>query len=276
MLAAMFSSDDLAGLRDLVSRAADDELIGRYREAVAAKKHDGSVITEADLAMQRRLQAELAERWPAFLLLGEEMPEAEQQALLTGQDGGLWCLDPLDGTSNFAAGIPFFAVSLALLGRGGVQAAIVLDPVRGECFSALAGQGAWLNDAPLRAPDVPGSLTDAMALVDLKRLPGPMIRALAAKAPYRSQRSFGSVALDWCWIACGRCQVYLHGGQKLWDYAAGSLILAESGGAGGLVAAFDGEWIDEQSLAPRIAIAATHEDLLAQWRAWIAAVRAED
>jgi myo-inositol-1(or 4)-monophosphatase len=276
MLAAMFSSDDLAELRDLLSLAANDELIGRYREAVAAKKRDGSIITEADLAMQRRLQAELAGRWPAFLLLGEEMPEAEQQALLTSQDGGLWCLDPLDGTGNFAAGIPFFAVSLALLGRGGVQAAVVLDPVRGECFSALAGQGAWLNNAPLRAPDAPASLTDAMAMVDLKRLPAPMIRALAAGAPYRSQRSFGSVALDWCWIACGRCQVYLHGGQKLWDYAAGSLILAESGGAGGLVGSYDGDWVDELTLSPRIAIAATHDDLLVQWRAWIAGAKVAD
>lgn len=267
----MLDSDDLAQLCDLVRHAAQDELIGRYHEVAAAKKRDGSIITAADLSMQRRLQAELAERWPAFSLLGEEMDEAEQQALLNGQDVGLWCLDPLDGTSNFAAGIPYFAVSLALLGGDGVWAAIVLDPVRGECFSALRGSGAWLNDAPLRAPAAPPSLGDAMAMVDLKRLPAPLIKVLAAEAPYRSQRSFGSVALDWCWIASGRCQVYLHGGQKLWDYAAGSLILAESGGAGGLAESFDGEWVNTLTLSPQIAIAATHTDLLSQWRAWITA-----
>jgi myo-inositol-1(or 4)-monophosphatase len=156
-----------------------------------------------------------------------------------------------------------------------VQAAVVLDPVSGECYSALRGGGAWLNDAPLRSPDAPASLRDAMAMVDLKRLPASMIRSLATRAPYRSQRSFGSVALDWCWVAGGRCHVYLHGGQKLWDYAAGSLVLAESGGVGGLLEAFDGDWTATLSLSPRIAMAATHSALLQQWRAWVEASLAE-
>jgi myo-inositol-1(or 4)-monophosphatase len=108
-----------------------------------------------------------------------------------------------------------------------------------------------------------------MAMVDLKRLPDALVRALAVQAPYRSQRSFGSVALDWCWIAGGRCQVYLHGGQRLWDYAAGYLVMRESGAAGGLLAAYDGEWQADFVLAPRIAMAAVHEDLLRQWRDWV-------
>jgi myo-inositol-1(or 4)-monophosphatase len=108
-----------------------------------------------------------------------------------------------------------------------------------------------------------------MAMVDLKRLPAPLIRALAGKPPYRSQRSFGSVALDWCWIASGRCQVYVHGGQKLWDYAAGYLIMRESGAVGGLLSRYEDDWLDDFSLSPRIAVAATHAGLLAQWRAWI-------
>jgi len=267
---AMFSHADLAELRALVRRAADEELMSRFNDVVALKKRDGSVITEADLAMQQRLQEALLVRWPAFALLGEEMATSEQQRLLERQHSGLWCLDPLDGTSNFAAGIPFFAVSLALLGDGVVQAAVVLDPVSGECFSALRGAGAWLNEEPLQAVAAPDRLADAMAMVDLKRLPSDMVTVLAKQAPYRSQRSFGSVALDWCWVASGRCQVYLHGGQKLWDYAAGSLILAESGAVGGVLSEYDGEWLERLSLTPRIAVAATHPDLLAQWRAWIA------
>jgi myo-inositol-1(or 4)-monophosphatase len=272
----MLKLDELETLRDLVRLAAAEELMGRYKEVSASKKRDGSVITEADLAMQRRLQTELAERWPAFPLLGEEMAASEQAALLRLEGVGLWCLDPLDGTSNFAAGIPYFAVSLALLGEGGVQAAVVLDPVSGECFSALRNHGAWINDMALAAPKEPVTLDDAMALVDLKRLPGPLISNLAERTPYRSQRSFGSVALDWCWIACGRCQVYLHGGQKLWDYAAGSLILAESGGAGGLFDAFEGDATACLSLSPRIAIAASHDTLFTQWRAWIATALIQD
>lgn len=265
----MLNIDELEHLRRLVITAAREELMTRFESVHADTKADGSLVTAADLAMQRRLQDELAARWPAFSLLGEEMSGAEQEALLASSGRGLWCLDPLDGTANFAAGIPFFAVSLALLGDGVVQAAVVYDPARDECFSALLGQGAWLNGNRLRAPGSPDTLKQAMAMVDLKRLPQALVRSLAAQSPYRSQRSFGSVALDWCWIAAGRCQVYLHGGQKLWDYAAGRLVLSESGAVGGLLAAYDGDWIDGFTLAPRIAVAATHAGLLAQWREWI-------
>jgi len=79
------------------------------------------------------------------------------------------------------------------------------------------------------------------------------------------------VALDWCWLAAGRCQLYLHGGQKLWDYAAGALIAREAGAAGGHLAAYDGDWLHTATLTPRIGMAATDEALLRRWRAWILA-----
>ncbi len=265
----MMTTDDLDQIERLVREAAADELMPRFASVSTQLKADGSVITAADLAMQTRLQAELAGRWPAFVLLGEEMAEEEQRGLLATGDTGLWCLDPLDGTGNFAAGIPFFAVSLALIAGGDVQAAVVYDPSRDECFSALKGQGARLNGRPLHTSPSPATLQESMAMVDFKRLPEPLIRAIAGRAPYRSQRSFGSVALDWCWIAGGRCHVYLHGGQKLWDYAAGSLVMREAGAVGGLLADFGGEWVTRFSLEPRIAVAATHEGLLQQWRGWI-------
>ena len=264
----MMSMQQLDRVRGLVRRAASEELMSRFESVGEELKADGSVVTEADLAMQSRLQAELAEQWPGFVLLGEEMPATEQERLLKSRETGLWCLDPLDGTGNFAAGIPFFAVSLALIADGSVQAAVVYDPCRDECFSALKGQGAWLNGLPLRSLDRPADLKESMAMVDLKRLPDTLVRAVA-RPPYRSQRSFGSVALDWCWVASGRCHVYLHGGQRLWDYAAGNLVLRESGAVGGLLAAYDGEWLSGFALAPRIALAATHENLLRQWRDWI-------
>lgn len=265
----MLDLTELDELRELVRRAADEELMGRFEDVRADVKVDGTLVTTADIAMQQRLQTELGARWPDFELLGEEMSSTQQGALLSSQGSGLWCLDPLDGTSNFAAGIPFFAVSLALIHDGMAQAAIVYDPARGECFSALRGHGAWLNRVPMRAPARPDSLRDAMAMVDLKRLPDVLVRAFAQRSPYRSQRSFGSVALDWCWVAAGRCQVYLHGGQKLWDYAAGQLVLDEAGGVGGLLDEYAGEWLTTYALKPRIAIAATHPELLVQWRNWI-------
>jgi myo-inositol-1(or 4)-monophosphatase len=265
----MIDTKGLDRVRRLVRTAAREELMSRFESVSAEFKTDGSLITAADLAMQHRLQTELSRQWPRYALLGEEMDATEQERLLASPGAGLWCLDPLDGTGNFAAGIPFFAVSLALICDGAVQASVVYDPCRDECFSALRGHGAWLNGRPLIAAATPERLRDAMAMVDLKRLPEPLIRAIAKKAPYRSQRSFGSVALDWCWIAGGRCQVYLHGGQKLWDYAAGQLVMNESGAAGGLLGGYDGDWLTEFSLSPRIAVAATHADLLQQWRTWI-------
>jgi len=267
----MIGTGDLDAIRQLVKVAAREELMARFAAVSADTKADGSLITAADLAMQHRLQRELAARWPEYALLGEEMAVDEQQRLLASPGRALWCLDPLDGTSNFAAGIPFFAVSLALIVDGVTQAAVVYDPARDECFSALHGQGAWLNDRRLSTPESPATLAECMAMVDLKRLPAMLVRSLAERPPYRSQRSFGSVALDWCWVACGRCQVYLHGGQKLWDYAAGQLVLAESGAVGGLLDDYRGEWLSGLSLSPRIAMAATDEQLLAQWRDWVAA-----
>ena len=265
----MVDAKDLEQVRQLVRTAARQELMARFKSVRADTKVDGSLITEADLAMQHRLQRELAAHWPGVALLGEEMTAAEQQRLLDARDATLWCLDPLDGTSNFAAGIPYFGVSLALVAEGETRAAVVYDPVQDECFSALRGQGAWLNGRRLRAPAVPATLQQAMAMVDLKRLPEAVVRALARRAPYRSQRSFGSVALDWCWVASGRCQVYLHGGQRLWDYAAGQLVLGESGAVGGLLSDYRGDWLSDLVLTPRIGMAATHAGLLAQWRAWI-------
>ena len=264
-----FDKDDLALAERLVKAAAREELLPRFHKVSSALKVDGSLITEADLAVDTRLRNELLVHWPESMFLSEEMPESEQLGLLAQADKALWCLDPLDGTSNYAAGIPYFGVSLALMKAGRCVAGIVYDPVADECFSALIGQGATLNGKTLVPEQRPADLESSMAMVDLKRLPGDLIVALAHRSPYRSQRSFGSVALDWCWIGAGRCHVYLHGGQKLWDYAAGSLIALEAGAAGGLMDGYDDEFSQVLTLKPRIGMAATDAALLELWRGWI-------
>jgi len=260
---------DPAELASLVAAVADTELLPRFRRVSATSKADGSLLTEADLAMQHSLAAELAARWPALRLLGEEMPAATQQALLADTGDGLWVLDPLDGTSNFAAGLPLFGVSLALVRDGRVRLGLVYDPLSRECFTAIAGQGAWLNGEPLRLDCRRDALDDCLALVDFKRLPADLACRLASTAPYRSQRSLGSVALDWCWLAAGRLQLYLHGAQRLWDYGAGALVFSEAGGAGGRLDRLDGDWQQTLSLQPRIGLAAGNEQLLAQWCDWL-------
>lgn len=261
---------DLATLESIVRTAAREELLKRFGHTTRRQKPDGSWLTEADLAMQSRLQAALADRHPRIALLGEEMSAEEQERLLTepgAEDAGLWLLDPLDGTSNFSAGIPLFSVSLALMRHGRIEAGIVYDPMHDECFAALRGQGATLNGEPLRAPAAGVPMAKTIACIDFKRLPAPLAARIAAAPPYSSQRSVGTVAVEWCWVAAGRFHLYLHGRQSLWDYAAGSLILEE---AGGCADTLDGI-AAPLNLQPRSAICAADPHLFHQWRDYLRA-----
>lgn len=252
---------DLQALTELVITAAEEELMPRFTNVKRGEKSDGSVITEADLALQDRLQVALQSLYPDIGLLGEEMPVERQEELLArGQP--LWVLDPLDGTSNFAGGVPHFCVSLALLADGRVQAGIVYDPSRKECFTAQFGQGAYLNGMKLVKQAVDIQLSQATALLDFKRLPAGLAGRLIAEKPYASQRSFGSVALDWCWLAAGRCHVYLHGRSNIWDYAAGHLVFQETGG---LSTTLDGGDVFVNGLQPRAAVGALDAGLFADW-----------
>ena len=265
----MTVTPDIDTLAALVVAAADAEVLPRFGHVVARGKADGSLVTEADLAMQERLRRALDARWPQAAFLAEEMPAAAQQAALAGGAGGVWCLDPLDGTTNYAAGFPYFAVSLAWICGGQVRLGIVYDPVRRELYAAEQGGGARLNGVPLRVLERGGRLAEAVAVVDFKRLPTDVAIRLATRAPFRSQRNLGAVALDWCWLAAGRFDLYLHGAQRLWDYAAGRLVYAEAGGAPCLLESLDGECVQELTLAPRTAVAAATRPLRDAWLAWL-------
>jgi myo-inositol-1(or 4)-monophosphatase len=261
---------DLKVLRQLVRTCAQEELLPRFADVGRHVKRDGSIVTEADHAMQDRVQKELATHWPEYDFLGEEMPRHEKHEALVASGGrGLWILDPLDGTSNFAAGVPFFSVSLALLINDRPEIGLVYDPIRDECFMAQRSCGSWLNglslgtQVPLHLP-----LARTIAVVDFKRLDRKLAAKLGAEPPFGSQRNFGSSALDWCWLADGRFHVYLHGGQKLWDYAAGILILTE---AGGQAVTFEGEEVFTRRLETRSVVATRDPELFQIWKAWVTA-----
>ncbi|MEO5702793.1 MAG: inositol monophosphatase [Gammaproteobacteria bacterium] len=263
---------DIKELQELITQAARQELLARFAEASLYHKHehkpDGSIVSAADIAMQRFMKIELAQRWPQYGFLGEEMPAHEQQQIINNQQKGFWCLDPLDGTSNFAAGIPFFAVALALIMGGEIVIGLVYDPMSDECFTAQKGQGAWLNGKRLQAGITQRALSESIAVVDFKRLAVPLAIKLVTHPPYYSQRNFGSVALEWCWLAAGRFHVYLHGQQKLWDYAAGSLILSE---AGGHALTLEGTTIGNDGLESCSAVAAHDSGLFEEWKDWLQA-----
>lgn len=250
----------------LVRDAAREELLPRFSRVERQHKADGSILTEADLAMHRRLEREFADAWPSVGFLSEEMPHAEQEALL--QSGTtIWCLDPLDGTNNFAAGVPLFSVSLALIRDGRSTLGIVYDPTRDECFIAERDRGAQLNGAPLRSMPLSIDLRQAVALLDYKRLRADVRETIMRHLPFSSQRNLGSCALEWGWMAAGRSNICLHGGQQIWDYAAGSLILEE---AGGFSCTLLGEPVFAPNLKPRSVVSALDQALFDAWRSWLA------
>lgn len=253
---------DSRQLINIVRTSARQELQTRFERASQELKADGSIITEADLAMQKSLSNKLQSAWPEIPFLGEEMPEEEQERLLLQTETGLWVVDPIDGTTNFSLGIPFYAVSVAYIENNQVQLGVVYDPSRDECFSAMKGKGAFLNGKYLDLGESNDVRDITVAEVDFKRLSPELAQKIVLNPPYKSQRSFGSVALDWCWLAAGRGDVYLHGRQNLWDFAAGQLILEE---AGGVSSTLDGEPVFDGSLEPRSAVIAINQYLYDTW-----------
>ena len=244
-----------------------EEIMPRYLKVAHQHKSDGSLCTEADLAAQSALSKKLQ----AIInvpVLGEEMTGVRQRELWeTGHDG-LWCIDPLDGTSNFVRGLPYFAVSVALLREGKSVLGVVYAPVSNEMFAAEYERGAYLNGEKLVSRDAAIPLTHALACVDLKRLKKKLVTQLVAQPPFASQRNFGASALDWCYTAVGRYDMYLHGGQKLWDYAAGALIFMESGG---YACSIETDDFAQSDIWQRSVIAARNEKLFEEWKGWIRA-----
>ena len=248
-----------------VKLVSAEEIMPRYMKVAHQHKNDGSLCTEADLAAQEALTRKLQ----AILnvpVIGEEMSEEQQVALWADGLQTVWCIDPIDGTSNFVRGLPYFAVSVALIRAGKSVLGVVYDPVTDEMFAAERGCGAFLNGDKLLGRTTATSLSGALANVDMKRLDGKLAAKLASKPPYSSQRNFGASALDWCYTATGRYDVYLHGGQKLWDYAAGSLVLLE---AGGQMCSLDADDFARGNVWQRSVIASLDTKLFEEWKSWI-------
>lgn len=252
-------------LEAIVKPMASEILIPGFGICEYSYKEDCSIVTQADLSMQQNLERELLAQWPEYAILGEEMTDAEQLAVINNSKG-YWCVDPLDGTNNYASGLPFFAVSIALIIDHQQILGFIYDPLRDEVFFAEKGKGASLNGVALTGEIKSEPLKRTIAEIDMKRLPLELAIRLVTEEPYGSQRNIGSSALDWCWLAAGRYNVYLHGGQKLWDYAAGNLILRE---AGGQAVSLDGEPVFRGQLEVRSALASLDASLFDEWVNWI-------
>lgn len=253
-------------LCDIVKRIAEIEVLPRYLKVTYERKFDGSLFTEADISCQMALVRELSQLLPVPVL-GEEMDAAAQEKIWHEcQDDGFWCVDPIDGTTNFIHGLPYFAISVAFIQHGRPQFGVVYNPVSEELFYARRGEGAWLNGTRLPLKQHVPALRESIAGIEPKWLPGRLPSRLMTLAPYGSQRNQGASTLDWCFVAAGRYDLYLHGGQKLWDYAAGVLILEE---AGGRFAAIDHDDYWAAPVWTRSVVSALDAGLFSQWLQWV-------
>ncbi len=258
----------LAAVIEATRLVARTEVLERFRSLDAQRhgrlKADGTQLSHADEAAQ----AALAERLRSIAdlpFLGEEM-SADEQARVWASGERLWCVDPVDGTTNFLQGLPNFAVSVALIEHGRTTLGVVYNPVSDELFAAQKGAGATLNGVRIEPPPSKSALARAVIGIDPKYLPRMLAMNLVSDPPYYSVRNFGAGSLDWCYLALGRFDAYLHGGQKLWDYAAGALIHAESGGR---LATFQSNAFWSADPWTRSIIAANGEHVFDEWCAWV-------
>ena len=260
----MIDLDYLQKLEQLIIAKSNDTLGQYFKNTTAHSKSDGSIVTEADIQMQHELSLALTQLSPQYSLLGEEMSPADQLDIINS-GAGYWCLDPLDGTNNFHHGVPLFAVSLALIIDQEIRIGLIYDPVRTELFSTLKGTGLRINSTPFTKPPQPELLHECLASVDFKRLDITNKQRLVKHMPFKSQRNIGSCALEWAWLACGRTQLVLHGAEKFWDYAAGSLLVSESNG---FSCTLEGDPVYNNSLQDRSVVAASSHNLQQQWFAF--------
>lgn len=220
---------DAALLRGLLEEAGAT-LRAMFRTPLAvAMKGLRDPVTEADRATERLLVERLAKERPDDSIVTEETLSAER-----GDGRRRWIIDPLDGTNNFAHGVPHFCVSVALVDGEEAVLGGILDPMRGELFLAKRGGGATLNGAPCRvsaaSPLIRSLLATGFAY-DRNDTPEnnvePFARLILA---IQDIRRMGSAALDLAYVACGRYDGFWEYHLKPWDTAAGTLLVTEAGG----------------------------------------------
>lgn len=220
----------LATAIEAVVRAGKMQMARFGREDVQVDKKGAiDLVTEVDLAVERMFRDLITERFPDHQVLAEELGGS---AVVPA--GPCWVFDPIDGTTNFAHGIPIFCASLALEIDGVPELAAVFDPNRQELFTAERGGGAFLNGRPLHVSGA-ASLLDAVLVTGfpydvharVDEIVG-LFGAFVGRA--RAVRRLGSAAIDLCYVAAGRMDGFWETDLKAWDIAGGALIVSEAGG----------------------------------------------
>lgn len=207
-------------------------------------KGERDLVTALDRQAEALVIARIRAAFSDHAILAEE-GTARQRSLAANH----WFIDPLDGTTNYAHGYPFFAVSVAYAHQGALQVGVVYDPLRDELYAASGGAGATLNDRPLQTSTTP-TLAQSLLIsgfpYDQENMPRALQLWAALMPQCRGLRRDGAAALDLCYVAAGRCDGYWERHLQPWDAAAGALMVREAGGTitdfrGGPLDLFRGE-----------------------------------
>jgi myo-inositol-1(or 4)-monophosphatase len=191
------------------------------------RKSQGNIVTDVDILSEKLILDFLKEEYPDFGILSEE---SKASAAVTGYT---WVVDPLDGTNNYAFGIPLFCVNVALVHDESILLGVTYDPVRKELFEARVGEGSYLNESPIHVSNaslLPESLVglDLGYSHDMGRKMLETVNQLWGQV--HCVRLLGSSSLGLAYVACGRVSLYFHRYLFPWDIASGLLLVREAGG----------------------------------------------
>jgi myo-inositol-1(or 4)-monophosphatase len=218
------------------ARLAGDVLESWSKRFSVREKSPANLVTEADCASQDAIYNHIRRRFPEHNFLGEEgLSET------TGKSRYCWVIDPLDGTSNYVHGFPYYAVSIALEHEAELVLGVIFDPNRDEMFTAVRNQGAQMNGDPITTTDV-SDLRNAMVVASLPvnvRPEHPAVRQFLQVMPHvQTVQRTGSAALNLAYVGCGRIDAYWSQSLQPWDMAAGAVIVRE---ATGIVSRMNGD-----------------------------------
>lgn len=223
------------------ARAGGEQLLAWRGHFQTREKGIADLVTDADIASQRAIQAVIASRYPDHAFIGEEQSAG---ATVREPDQYAWIVDPLDGTTNYVHGYPNYAVSVALARGSHLLAGVIYDPLRNECYTAADGFGAWCNGARLHSTDA-DKLADALVAVSLParvhRDSPDLLDFIEVVQLAQGVRRTGSAALNLAQVASGALDAFWAAHIHPWDVAAGVLLVRE---AGGVVTARDGGEFD--------------------------------
>ena len=205
---------------------------GRLHETDIQDKGVNDLVTTVDEASQALITRLLRQAFPDHAVLAEEGSEGFPLAAVA--DGYRWIIDPIDGTTNFAHGVPPYAVSIALQREAEVVVGVVLEVASGDLFTAVRGHGAYHNGAPVQVSRRPALRSSVLATGFPYRAFDHMDSYLEVFRRFMLQargiRRFGSASVDLAYVACGRFDGFYETGLNVWDVAAGTLLVEEAGG----------------------------------------------